>query len=547
MGAGLGKVRVSGWTHRGRVQTITEYVLASAHRHPDRIAVIEAETERALTYRQLVAAVERARSVLWAAGLRPGHTVGLVAPNGVDYPVAFHAAASLGAVVTTLNPQWTVSELAHPLRDSGATLVLAGPDHLDHARDAAQGSAVTRTLDTSELFLAPADAGAPPTHTDSSSIAALPYSSGTTGLPKGVMLSHANLVAQLRGCASAEPYGDGEVALAALPFFHIFGLQVILNNVLAQGGTLVTMRRFDLEAALSAIETYRIGRLYAVPPIVAALSQHPAVERFDLTSLRSTVCGAAPLSAELARRAARRLGCPVLQGYGMTELAGATHFATPDTPAESCGPAMPGIECRIADAGGAQLPPGTEGEVWIRGAQVMVGYHGRPDATVEMLDADGWLHTGDIGRLDLDGGLVIVDRIKELIKCSGFQVAPAELEAILTTHQAVADAAVIGVPDPAADEVPKAFVVLKDGCTADAEDIAEFVNSRVSRYKRIRQVEFVDTLPRNPSGKLLRRQLRSRPAASPATGTDRWDVEAEAEPARDRSERILLRQPVAQG
>lgn len=514
------------------MQTITEYAFATAQRHPDRIAVVEAETGRALTYRQLDRAIERARGVLGAWGLRPGRTVALVAPNGVDYPVAFHAAASLGAVVMPLNPAWTVSELAHPLADSGACLVLAGSDHLERAREAARGSAVTRVLDTGELFTGAADVPAAAAHADAAGIAALPYSSGTTGLPKGVMLTHANLVAQLRACASGEPYDDGEVALAALPFFHIFGLQVILNNVLAQGGTLVTMRRFDLEAALTAIEKHRISRLYVVPPIVAALAQHPAVERFDLSSVRSTLCGAAPLSADIACRAAHRLGSSIRQGYGMTELAGATHLAVPGEPAESCGRALPGIECRIADPSGADLPPGADGEIWIRGPQVMLGYHGRPDATADMIDANGWLHTGDIGRLGLDGALTVVDRVKELIKCSGFQVAPAELEAILTSHQEVVDAAVIGVPDAAADEVPKAFVVLKNGCPLGAEEITEFVNTKVARYKRIRYIEFVDMLPRNPSGKLLRRALR-------AAQTDAANYVPDAHATRPRKDSAL--------
>jgi 4-coumarate--CoA ligase len=502
---------------------VTDYVFAGAHRYPDRAALIELETSRMLTYRQLLEAIDRARVTLTAAGLRPRGIVGLLAANGVDYPVAFHAAASLGAITTTLNPHCTAAELNHQLHDCGATILLTGPEHAERARGAALDSAVTTVIGLDEL-----SAGRPPdgrwgaTAVDPATIAALPYSSGTTGLPKGVMLSHLNLVAQLQGCAAADPHEDGEIALAVLPFFHIFGLQVILNNVLAQGGTLVTMRRFESAATLAAIEQHRVSRFYAVPPILAALAEHPMEDRRDLSSLRSILCGAAPLAPALARTAGERLGSPVRQGFGMTEVSGASHLTPPDGRPDTCGQALPGIECRIVDHHGIMVPVATDGEVWIRGPQVMVGYHGRPDATAQILDADGWLHTGDIGRLDLDGNLTVVDRVKELIKSNGFQVAPAELETILTTHHAVRDGAVIGVPDPAAGEVPKAFVVLNEGATATAEDIQEFVNSQVARYKRVRHVEFVEAVPRNASGKLLRRQLRAYEAIPPTDGQERW-------------------------
>ncbi len=489
--------------------SVTDHVFARAQEHLDRTAIVEVEGGRSLTYRQLTERIRLGRARLAETGVRPGQVVALMAPNGIDYPAAFHAVVSLGAVVTTMNPSYTPEELRHQLRDAGACVLLCSPAHVELARAAMAGTDVRTLLTLPELadFAATADPGP---RTDPTAVAALPYSSGTTGLPKGVMLTHANLIAQLDGCLAAAPIEDGEVALAVLPFFHIFGMQVILNNVLAQGGTIVTMRRFDLEPALATIERHRVSHLFVVPPIVLALAQHPAVADYDLSSLRSILSGAAPLGADVAKAAGDRIGCPVRQGYGMTETAGATHLPHPTGGPDTSGVALPGLECRIAGRDGAALPPGGEGEVWLRGEQIMAGYWAHPDATAATVDSEGWLRTGDIGRVDDHGNLTLVDRIKELIKCNGFQVAPAELEAVLATHPAVRDAAVIGVPDPAAGEVPKAFVVLRDGVTATEAELVEFVDGRLAGYKRIRHLEFIVAVPRTPSGKILRRELRAR-------------------------------------
>lgn len=498
---------------RTSLGSVTDFVLRDAHNHLDRTAIVETESGKSLTYRQLVESVRLGRARLAELGVRPGDVVALMAPNGVDYPVAFHAVTSLGAVVTTMNPSYRPDELAHQLRDSRARILLASLDLLDHARAAMAGTDVQALVPVTELR-EPGEARDPDSVIDASAVAALPYSSGTTGLPKGVMLTHANLIAQLEGCAAAHAPLEGEVALAALPFFHIFGMQVILNNVLAQGGTLVTMRRFDMEPALAAIERNRVALFCVVPPIVLGLAQHPAVANYDLSSLKWVMSGAAPLGADVARAASERLGCAVRQVYGMTETAGATHLPHPTGGPDSSGAVLPGLECRIAAPDGIPVPVGEDGEVWLRGGQIMAGYWGHPEATSAIIDSEGWLHTGDIGHVDEHGNLTLVDRIKELIKCNGFQVAPAEIEAVLTTHRAVRDAAVIGVPDPVAGEVPKAFVVLRDGAIATAEDIIEFAHSRLAGYKRIRHVEFVDGVPRNPSGKILRRELRSRTTPS---------------------------------
>jgi len=287
---------------------------------------------------------------------------------------------------------------------------------------------------------------------------------------------------------------------------------VVMNAVLRNGATLVTMPRFDLEGYLALVQAHRATKAHLVPPIVLALAKSPLVERYDLSSLQLVNSGAAPLSAELAQAAAARVGCPVVQGYGMTESSPVTHV-TPLDPARhrlgSIGPPVPNTECRIVDlSSGAELGPGEEGEVCVRGPQVMRGYLDDPEATAATVDPDGWLHTGDVGRADEDGYVVLVDRVKELIKYKGYQVAPAELEAVLLEHPAVAEAAVVGRPDEEAGEVPKAFVALAGDATA--EELMAFVAERVAPYKKLRALEFVEEIPKSPSGKLLRRVLNER-------------------------------------
>jgi 4-coumarate--CoA ligase len=298
--------------------------------------------------------------------------------------------------------------------------------------------------------------------------------------------------------------------IAVLPFFHIYGMEVLMNLGLAVGATIVTMPRFDLEQFLSLHETHRVTRSYVAPPIVLALAKHPAVDGFDLSSLIQMTSGAAPLSAELALEASERIGCEIVQGYGLTETSPVTH-ATPlgHFKPGTVGPALPSTEVMIVDPeSGERLGIDRDGEVWIRGPQVMKGYLDKPEATAATIDPDGWLHTGDIGHVDADGHLSVVDRLKELIKYKGFQVPPAELEAVLLGHPAVADAAVVGRPDEEAGEVPVAFVVLKPGEEASPAGLAAFVAGRVAHYKRLAGVVLLDEIPKSASGKILRRVLR---------------------------------------
>lgn len=508
--------------------TITDYVLRNAARLHDKPALIEGPSGRTLTYGQLADGVRRAATGLARLGFRHGDVLAIYSPNVPEYAIAFNAVASLGGASTTINPLYTADELAKQLADSGARMLITVPAFLDKAREAAARSGVKDVFvfgaaegarPFAELLQAPPT---PPTVAVDTArdIVALPYSSGTTGLPKGVMLTHRNLVANLQqfeGMKDFDGFAEHDVVMAALPFFHIYGLVVIMKATLARGGTLVTMPRFDLMDFLGLVQRYRASILPIVPPIVLAMVKHPGVAQFDLSSVRMVFSGAAPLGEDIARALSDKLGCPVVQGYGMTEASPVTHLSpTRNTPFKpgSVGKVVPNTEVRIVDVVTREdLGPRQEGELLIRGPQIMKGYLNRPEDTAQSIDRDGWYHTGDIGYVDEEGWFYIVDRTKELIKYKGMQVAPAELEALLLTHPAVLDAAVVRKPDEEAGEVPKAFVVLKPAGTAPAptaETLMSWVAERVAPHKRIREVEFIDQIPKSATGKILRRMLMQR-------------------------------------
>ncbi|MBU6534652.1 4-coumarate--CoA ligase family protein [Streptomyces mayonensis] len=488
-------------------------------------ALIDGTDGTTLTYEQVDRFHRRVAAALAETGVRKGDVLALHSPNTVAFPLAFYAATRAGASVTTVHPLATAEEFAKQLGDAHARWIVTVSPLLDTARRAAElagGIQEILVCDSapghrSLIDLLASTAPEPEVAVDpAEDVAALPYSSGTTGTPKGVMLTHRQIATNLAQLQPSMPSAPGDRVLAVLPFFHIYGLTALMNAPLRLGATVVVLPRFDLEQFLAAIQNHRITSLYVAPPIVLALAKHPLVAEYDLSSLKYVVSAAAPLDARLAAACSRRLGLPpVGQAYGMTELSPGTHVvpldAMSDAPPGTVGKLIAGTEMRIVSLTepGADLGTGEAGEILIRGPQIMKGYLGRPDATAAMIDADGWLHTGDVGHVDADGWLFVVDRVKELIKYKGFQVAPAELEALLLAHPGVADAAVVGEYNEDGNEVPHAFVVRAPAPPGPSEsEIMMYVAERVAPYKRVRKVTFTDAVPRAASGKILRRQLR---------------------------------------
>lgn len=497
--------------------TLTEAVLRRAEELADKPALIDGASGRSMTYGELSQAVRRAAAGLSERGFRKGDVFAIFSPNLPEYAVAFLAVAMLGGINTTINPVYTGDELAYQLKDAGAKYLLTVPQLMDKATEAVSGSTVEEIFVFGEAegatpftALLGDDQQVPSTEINPrQDIVALPYSSGTTGVAKGVMLTHHNMVANLFQLEEHDCTSERDTLIAVLPFFHIYGMNVIMNLGLFKGATIVVMQRFDLEQFLSAMQTYKVTRAHLVPPIILALAKHPIIDSYDLSNLELIMSGAAPLGEKLIMACCQRLGCIIKQGYGLTETSPVTHMCS-ENPAEikngSIGQCIPSTECKIVHLEtGEALGARQEGELYIRGPQVMKGYLNRPENTAQTIDEEGWLHTGDIGYADEEGHFFIVDRAKELIKYKGFQVAPAELEAVLLSHPMIADAAVIPCADEAAGEVPKAFVVLKG--EASAAELQEYVAERVAPYKKIRQIEFIEQIPKSPSGKILRRVL----------------------------------------
>lgn len=511
--------------------SLTELLFGHISDRADRPAMVDGRSGQSITYGQLSVLVGQLAGALAARGIGKGDRVAVFAPNTPYYAVVFHAILRAGATATTVNSLYTPDDLAKQLRDSGATSMFTVAPFLDRATAATSQDGV-RVAETVVLDGAPGHPSladllaedAPPPDVDidpATDLAVLPYSSGTTGHPKGVMLTHRNLVANVKQCEPVFAATDDTRLLAVLPFFHIYGMTVLMNYGLHTGAQVVTLPRFDLEAFLGSIQEHRINRVYIAPPVAVALAKHPMVDQYDLSSIDVVFSGAAALDAELARAVAKRIGCAVRQGYGMTEMSPVSH-AMPDDrtdiPLGSVGPTIPNMECKLVDpeTGEEVTEFGAPGELWCKGPNVMVGYLGNEEATAATLDADGFLHTGDIATLDEAGNVTIVDRVKELIKYKGYQVPPAELEALLLTHPQIADAAVIGVRDAEGEEVPKAFVVRQaDADTLDEDAVMDFVSEQVAPHKRVRAVQFIEAIPKSASGKILRKDLRAvEPAAT---------------------------------
>jgi acyl-CoA synthetase (AMP-forming)/AMP-acid ligase II len=498
---------------------LPDLLRTSAERFADKPALIGADgTER--TYSQLWSYARRVARLLQDNGIEKGDKVAIFSPNHVDYGAVFSGSLLAGATVTTLNPLYRAREIEHQLDDAEAVALfvytpMAGP--VEEARaNLPRLRHVFPIDDLPELLGGVPEEPRPVQIDPREDVAVLPYSSGTTGLPKGVMLTHYNLTSNVQQGLGVRQAGPHTVSLCVLPFFHIYGMTVLMNTGVALGATGIVMPRFDIEQALHLIEKYRVTNLYLAPPAVLAMANVPNPGRFDTSSLVLVQSGAAPLPLELGERVKSIYRCPVSQGYGLTETSPSTNTNPLDRiKLESCGPPFPDtLEKIVSLDTGEELPLGEVGELVVRGPQVMKGYWKQPQQTAECLDEEGWLRTGDIARFDEDGYIYLIERVKEMIKYKGYQVAPAEIEAVLHEHPAVLDVAVIPKPDPAGGEIPKACIVLREGAVAGAEDIIAFVAERVAPYKKVREVEFFEDIPKTASGTILRRDLIQRERAA---------------------------------
>jgi acyl-CoA synthetase (AMP-forming)/AMP-acid ligase II len=512
---------------------VHDAVLASCRRHPEKTALVDTSCGRRLTYAQYGETVEALARGLVAAGLKPGEVIAIFLANSWEFCAAYHAATLAGGIPTLLNPTYREREVRHQLGNSGAVVLITDGTNVDGmnlaglpnlrrvfcARQQGSGSEPFSSL------LKPMSATLPlPDQESEKTLAALPYSSGTTGLPKGVMLSHHNLIANVYQFLGprATPLNANDNILCFLPLYHIYGLNVMLNPALILGATLVLMPRFGVPQLTRLLTDEAITMMPLVPPAMNALclaaegGQFPKDHRVHWVK-----SGAAPLAPDLPRRFTALTGILVCQGYGMTEASPVTHvgYLEPELyRPDSIGHPLAQTECRVigqadpeTSAGSAiEVLAGEPGELVMRGPQFMRGYWKEPDATAAVL-RDGWYWSGDIVTRDGEGFYRVVDRRKEMIKYKGFPVAPAEVEAVLLEHPAVRECGVVGRPDAAAGEIPVAFIALREGfsnCKKMEEELCGFVADRLTRYKQPRELHFVEVVPKTASGKILRRELR---------------------------------------
>jgi len=504
---------------------LTDLILSSCDRFPHRTAIIDTSCNRRITYAEYGEIIHSLARGLVAAGLKPGEVVGIYLPNCWEFCAAFHAIMLAGGVPTLLNPSYREREVCYQLENSCAAFLITDGPLLAEA-NLAGVSALRRVFtirqphtgcDELSTLLLPVNAGMPvPAVSPERSLAVLPYSSGTTGFPKGVMLSHFNLVAnifQFLGphCSN---FASDDTVLCFLPMYHIYGLNVVLNPVLTLGATLLLLPRFNLTQVLDLLITEHVTTMPAVPPVLNALTQAAEAGQFPTGHfLRWVKSGAAPLAPELARRFRDCTGVPICQGYGMTEASPVTHIGYIDPELyrpESIGQPVFKTDCRVLDETGNDVALGERGELVMRGPQFMMGYWKAPEATAAVL-RDGWYWSGDIVTRDQDDFFMVVDRRKEMIKYKGFPVAPAEVESVLLEHPAVRECGVVGRRDLAAGEIPVAFIALKQGfeaCQKIQDEISSFVATRLTSYKQPRELRFVDAVPKTLSGKILRRELK---------------------------------------
>ncbi|XP_057658384.1 plipastatin synthase subunit A [Diorhabda carinulata] len=516
-------------------ENLVEYVFKKADQWSEETAVTCGATGRNYSFTMLRFLVNRfAQAVLGHCGMQPREVVGLLLPNIPEFVIVCHGAIEAGLVVTFVNPLYTPDELKRQFENAGVKMIITVPLLLEVATTIAPSLPGYRTTiciggedDVSKnihglesLLRAGHESELP--GLNPKELTLLPYSSGTTGLPKGVMLSHYNLVSNLfQGdrddlVPRKTKSGDRQQVLSVLPFFHIFGFNGILNVALSGGAHLITLPRFTPEDYAKALETYRPTFLFVVPSLLQFLASHPAITKDHLSSVEGIQSGAAPLTEAIIQKFRAKVDdqdISIRQGYGMTESSPVTFIMpriTPPSKIGTIGIPYPGTHAKIISLKtGETLGTNEPGELLIKGPQVMMGYLNNDEATAETLDEDGWLHTGDVAYYDEDAFFYIIDRCKELIKVKGNQVSPTELESLILEIEGILDAAVVGVPDTLAGEVPKAYVVRKPGANVNEEDIQRWVNGKVTNYKKlVGGVKFIDAIPRNLSGKILRNELK---------------------------------------
>ena len=506
----------------------------AATRNPDRPAIIYHNLM--LTYREVVAMVNSIANGLHDLGIRKGDIICLFTLNRPEYTITLNAAATIGAIVSPMNPSYKEREIAYQLENSEAKAILIQRELLPLLQIVLNqqslpnlkyiivtGERAPEDMPEAIPFAKLLRESSPVLHVhteiNGDDLVALPYSSGTTGFPKGTMLSHRNLATNHLQYTTAFQVTLSDVVLIFLPMYHIYGA-VLTGACLTAGATQVLMERFDMLQALELCEKHGVTYFPAIPPIVLALANAP-VDLSKLKTVKYIFSAAAPLPLDPARKLIEKLqgksNAQLIQAYGMTEASPLTHAQPRDSALvriESVGMPVNNTEQKIVDieTGERELPVGEDGEIIIRGPQTMQGYWKAPEETANAL-RNGWLYTGDIGHVDAEGYTYIVDRKKEMIKYKGFGIAPAELEALLMEHPAVLDSAVIGVPDEEAGEAPKGFVVVRPGHSVTGEELIAFVNGKLAGYKKLHYVEFIDVIPKVPSGKILRRELKERERA----------------------------------
>ncbi|CAL5328519.1 unnamed protein product [Camellia sinensis] len=510
------------------------YCFENISQFSSRPCIINGSTGDTYTYADVELIARKVSAGLNNLGIRQGDVIMLLLHNSPEFVFSFLGASYSGITITTANPFYTPAEIEKQAKASKAKLIITQSCYVEKVTEFGKENDIkivstdstpgNSCLHFSELSQAD-ETNAPAVKINPDDVVALPYSSGTTGLPKGVMLTHKGLVTSVAQQVDGENpnlyFHSEDVIMCVLPLFHIYSLNSVLLCALRVGAAILIMQKFEIKLLMELVHKYKVTIAPFAPPIVLAIANSPVFDDYDLSSIRTVMSGGAPMGKELEDTVRAKLPNAKLgQGYGMTEagpvLSMCLAFAKEpfEIKSGSCGTVVRNAEMKIVDPDtGASLPQNQAGEICIRGDQIMKGYLNDPEATERTIDKEGWLHTGDIGYIDDNDELFIVDRLKELIKYKGFQVAPAELEAMLIAHPDISDAAVVPMKDEAAGEVPVAFVIRANGSKITEDEIKQYISKQVVFYKRINRVFFADSIPKAPSGKILRKDLRAKLAA----------------------------------